>query len=78
MELSELVEVMAKALVDEPESVEVREIDGEQSCLIELRVAKSSLGSVIGKQGRNAQALRTILRAASAKFEKRVMLDIIE
>jgi predicted RNA-binding protein YlqC (UPF0109 family) len=78
MQLTELVEVMVKAMVDDPESVDVREIGGEQSSLIELRVAKNNLGSVIGKQGRNAHALRTILGAAAAKIKKRAVLDIIE
>jgi predicted RNA-binding protein YlqC (UPF0109 family) len=78
MQLTELVEVMVRAMVDDPESVDVREIGGEQSSLIELRVAKSNLGSVIGKQGRNAHALRTILGAAAAKIKKRALLDIIE
>jgi predicted RNA-binding protein YlqC (UPF0109 family) len=78
MQLTELVEVMVRAMVDDPESVDVREIGGEQSSLIELRVAKNNLGSVIGKQGRNAHALRTILGAAAAKIKKRAVLDIIE
>jgi predicted RNA-binding protein YlqC (UPF0109 family) len=78
MQLTELVEVMVRAMVDDPESVDVREIGGEQSSIIELRVAKNNLGSVIGKQGRNAHALRTILGAAAAKIKKRAVLDIIE
>ncbi|MCK9464186.1 MAG: KH domain-containing protein [Proteobacteria bacterium] len=78
MEIRELIERMAKALVDTPDSVEVREIEGEQSSVMELRVAKGDLGKVIGKQGRTASAMRTILGAASAKLKKRAVLDIIE
>jgi predicted RNA-binding protein YlqC (UPF0109 family) len=78
MQIRELIEVMAKALVDVPDSVEVREIEGEQSSVIELRVAREDLGKVIGKQGRNARAMRMILSAASAKLNKRAVLDIIE
>ncbi len=69
---------MAKALVDSPDDVEVREIEGEQSSVIELRVAREDLGKVIGKQGRTARAMRTILSAASTKLKKRAVLDIIE
>ena len=78
MQIRELIEFMAKALVDAPDSVEVREIEGEQSSVIELRVAREDLGKVIGKQGRTASAMRTILSAASAKLKKRAVLDIIE
>ena len=78
MQIRELIELMAKALVDVPDSVEVREIEGEQSSVMELRVAKGDLGKVIGKQGRTAAAMRTILSAASAKLKKRAVLDIIE
>lgn len=78
MSTSELIEYMAKALVDNPEEVSVREIEGEQSSVIELRVAKEDLGKVIGKQGRTARAMRTILSAASTKLQKRSVLDIIE
>lgn len=76
--LRELVEVMAKALVDKPESVEVTEVEGEQTTVIELKVAKEDLGKVIGKQGRTAQAMRTILGAVSTKLRKRSVLEIIE
>jgi predicted RNA-binding protein YlqC (UPF0109 family) len=69
---------MAKALVDNPDLVEVREIEGEQSSVIELRVSREDLGKVIGKQGRTARAMRTILSAASTKLRKRAVLDIIE
>ncbi|MBN2717512.1 MAG: KH domain-containing protein [Deltaproteobacteria bacterium] len=78
MSTSELIEYMAKALVDNPEEVVVREIEGEQSSVIELRVAREDLGKVIGKQGRTARAMRTILSAASTKLQKRSVLDIIE
>ena len=76
--LKELVEVMAQALVDFPEQVEVREIEGEQTSVLELKVAKEDLGKVIGKQGRTARAMRTILSAASTKLRKRSVLEIIE
>ena len=78
MEIRELIELIAKTLVDAPDSVEVREIGGAQSSVMELRVAKEDLGKVIGKQGHTASALRTILSAASAKLKKRAVLDIIE
>lgn len=78
MQLKELIEFMAKALVDDSDHVEVREIEGEQSSVIELRVAREDLGKVIGKQGRTARSMRTILSAASTKLRKRAVLDIIE
>jgi uncharacterized protein len=78
MQMKELIEFMSKALVDNPDQVEVREIEGEQSSVLELRVAKEDLGKVIGKQGKTARAMRTILSAASTKLRKRAMLDIIE
>ncbi|MBN2530126.1 MAG: KH domain-containing protein [Deltaproteobacteria bacterium] len=78
MSTHELIEYMAKALVDNPDDVVVREIEGEQSSVIELRVAREDLGKVIGKQGRTARAMRTILSAASTKLQKRSVLDIIE
>ena len=78
MQLKEIVEYMAKALVDDPDSVEVKEIRGEQSSVIELKVSKADLGKVIGKQGQNAEALRTILSAVAAKHHKRGFLDVIE
>ena len=78
MQIRELIEFMAKALVDLPDSVDVREIEGEQSSVIELRVAKEDLGRVIGKEGRNARAMRMILSAASAKLKRRAVLEIIE
>jgi uncharacterized protein len=76
--LKELVEFMARALVDSPEHVRVSEIEGEQTSVIELRVAKEDLGKVIGKQGRTARAMRTLLSAASSKIRKRAVLEIIE
>ena len=76
--LKELIDYMARALVDNPEQVEVSEILGEQTSVIELRVAKEDLGKVIGKQGRTARAMRTILSAASTKIRKRAVLEIIE
>ena len=69
---------MAKALVDEPDSVKVTEIEGEQTTVIELRVAKEDLGKVIGKQGRTARSMRAILSAVSTKFKKRSVLEIVE
>ncbi|MCP4602685.1 MAG: KH domain-containing protein [Proteobacteria bacterium] len=78
MELKNLVEFIVKALVDNPDSVDVREIAGELSSLIEIRVARSDVGMVIGKEGTIAAALRTILGGAAAKQKKRCILDIIE
>lgn len=77
-ELQDLIKYVSKALVDMPEEVEVREVNGEQTTVIELKVDKSDLGKVIGKQGRTARALRTILNAASTKLKKRSVLEIIE
>ena len=77
-ELRELIDYVSKALVDIPENVEVNEVEGEQTTVIELKVDKSDLGKVIGKQGRTARALRTILNAASTKLKKRSVLEIIE
>lgn len=76
--MQELIIMIAKALVDKPEAVEVTEVEGEQTTVIELRVAKEDLGKVIGKQGRTARALRTILSAASTKIRKRSVLEILE
>ncbi len=76
--LKELVEFVAKSLVDNPDQVEVREIGGEQTVVYELRVAKEDLGKIIGKQGRTARAIRTLLGAASAKLKKRSVLEILE
>ena len=76
--MKELIEFVAKALVDHPESVVVREVEGEQTAVLELKVAKEDLGKVIGKQGRTARAMRTILSAASVKLRKRAVLEILE
>ena len=76
--MKELIKYMAQALVDNPDVVTVSEILGEQTSVIELRVAKEDLGKVIGKQGRTAKAMRTILSAASTKIRKRTVLEIIE
>ena len=78
MQLKEIVEYMAKALVDDIDNVDVQEIRGDQSSVIELRVSKADLGKVIGKQGQNAASLRTILNAVSAHHRRRVFLEIIE
>lgn len=77
-ELKELIEYLAKALVDVPDQVSVQQIEGEQTTVIELKVAKEDLGKVIGKQGRTARAIRTILNGASTKLRKRTVLEIIE
>ncbi|MCS7200362.1 MAG: KH domain-containing protein [Caldimicrobium sp.] len=76
--LKDLVEQIAKVLVDKPEAVQINEIEGEQTSVIELRVAKEDLGKIIGKEGRTAKAIRTILGAAGSKLKKRVVLEIIE
>jgi predicted RNA-binding protein YlqC (UPF0109 family) len=76
--LKELIEYIAQALVDNPDQVKVSEIEGEKTSVIELSVAKDDLGKVIGKQGRTARAMRTILSAASIKVKKRAVLEIIE
>jgi predicted RNA-binding protein YlqC (UPF0109 family) len=76
--MKELIKYIAQSLVDNPDHVEVSEVLGEQTSVIELRVAKEDLGKVIGKQGRTAKAMRTILSAASTKIRKRAVLEIIE
>jgi predicted RNA-binding protein YlqC (UPF0109 family) len=78
MDMKDLIAYIAKALVDKPEEVVVTEIEGEQTSVIELKVAKEDLGKVIGKQGRTARAMRTILSASSTKLKKRAVLEIIE
>jgi uncharacterized protein len=78
MALKELIETIAKALVDDPDAVEVTEIEGEHNLLIELRVAKDDIGKVIGREGRTAQSMRTILAAASTKLGRRSHLDIVD
>ena len=76
--MKELIEYIAKALVDNPDQVYVSEVSGDQTCVLELKVAKEDLGKVIGKQGRSARAMRTVLSAASTKTKKRTVLEIIE
>lgn len=76
--MKELVELIVKALVDNPDKVKVAQLDGEQSSIIELTVAPEDMGKVIGKQGRNAQAIRAIIAAAGMKLRKRVNLEILE
>lgn len=76
--LKEVVETIAKALVDSPDEVAVNEIDGEATTVLELRVAPQDLGKVIGKQGRTARAIRSLLRAAGMKLKKRFVLEILE
>jgi uncharacterized protein len=76
--MKELIELIAKALVDYPEQVSVNVLEGSQSTVLELTVAKADLGKVIGKQGRTAKAIRIILGAASAKIRKRAILEIVE
>ena len=76
--MKDLIEYIAKALVDNPDQVSVSEVVGDQTSVLELKVAKDDLGKVIGKQGRSARAMRTILSAASTKLKKRTVLEIIE
>jgi predicted RNA-binding protein YlqC (UPF0109 family) len=76
--MKELIEEIAKALVDSPEEVSVRAIEGQQVTVLELRVAPGDLGKVIGKQGRTARSIRTILGAAGMKLKKRFTLEILE
>ena len=76
--MKDLITYIAKALVDSPDQVAVNEVEGNQTSVLELQVAKEDLGKVIGKQGRTARAMRTILSAASAKIKKRTVLEIVE
>jgi len=76
--MKELVEAIAKALVDKPDSVQVRAVEGEQVTVLELRVDPTDLGKVIGRQGRTAKSIRTILGAAGMKLKKRLTLEILE
>ena len=78
MQQKELVEFIAKSLVDNSDAVSVREVEGEHTSVLELTVAKEDLGKVIGKQGRTARAIRTLLSAVSAKAKKRAVLEILE
>jgi predicted RNA-binding protein YlqC (UPF0109 family) len=77
-DMRDLVTFIAKALVDRPDDVAVTEVVGEQTSVIELRVAKEDMGKVIGKQGRTAKAIRTVVNAAATKARKRAVLEIIE
>ena len=76
--MRELVEMIAKALVDNPDQVSVTEVDGEQTTVLELRVAPQDLGKVIGRQGRTARCIRTLLGATGMKLKKRFVLEILE
>jgi predicted RNA-binding protein YlqC (UPF0109 family) len=76
--VKELVELIAKALVDKPDKIQISQIDGEQSSIIELKVAPEDVGKIIGKQGGNVQAIRIILSAAGMKLKKRFILEVIE
>jgi predicted RNA-binding protein YlqC (UPF0109 family) len=76
--MKDLIGYIAQALVDHPEQVNVTEVEGDQTTVLELKVAKDDIGKVIGKQGRTARAMRTILSAASAKIKKRTFLEIVE
>ena len=77
-QLAELIDYIARALVDEPEEVQVDAIDGDRAIILELSVAQSDLGKVIGKDGRTARAMRTLLSATSARMRRRAILDILE
>ncbi|HEU5394429.1 MAG TPA: KH domain-containing protein [Candidatus Methylomirabilis sp.] len=76
--MKELVELVAKALVDDPDGVEVREVPGDRETVLRLSVSPSDLGKVIGRQGRTAKSIRTILAAAGSRLRKRVVLEIVE
>ena len=76
--MKELVRCIAQALVDRPDEVEVNEIEGEKTTVLELKVAGTDLGKVIGRQGRTARAMRTIVNAAATKLKKRAVLEILE
>ena len=76
--MKELLETIAKSLVDTPELVSVSEVEGEQSIILELRVGESDMGKVIGKQGRIAKAIRTVVKAAANKDNKRVVVEILQ
>ena len=75
--MKELVELIAKSLVDDPNAVEVNEVEGKKSTIIELKVAQEDMGKVIGKQGRIAKAIRTVVKAAAIKSDKRVVVEIL-
>ena len=75
--MKEVLEIIAKSLVDEPEQVEVKEVEGEQSVILELKVAENDMGKVIGKQGRIAKAIRTVVNAAASRENKHVVVEIL-
>ncbi|HCJ58607.1 KH domain-containing protein [Lutispora sp.] len=75
--MKDLIEVIAKALVDKPDEVKVKEIEGDRSIIIELTVAPEDMGKVIGKQGRIAKAIRTVVKSAAAKTDKKVIVEIL-
>ncbi len=77
-QLTELIDYVARALVDEPEDVQVEAVEGDRAIIIELTVAQSDLGKVIGRDGRTARAMRTLLSATSARMRRRAILDILE
>lgn len=76
--MGHLVEIIAKGLVDNPEQVTVNEVEGNRSVILELKVAPEDMGKVIGKQGRIAKAIRTVVKAAATKQNKRVIVEIIQ
>ncbi|MFC1858447.1 KH domain-containing protein [Thermodesulfobacteriota bacterium] len=76
--MKDLIKCIVQALVDNPEQVEISEVEGDRTIIFELRVAKADMGKVIGKKGHNARAIRTILNAASGKIKKHVVLEILE
>ncbi len=76
--MKDLIDYLAKSLVDNPDAVEVRETQGEVASVLELRVAKEDLGRIIGKQGRTAKSIRTILNAAASRVNRKVVLEIVE
>lgn len=76
--MKDLIEYLAKSLVDKPEDVSVKQTEGEKTTIIELRVAREDLGKIIGKQGKTARAMRTLLNAAGTKLGKRCVLEILE
>lgn len=76
--MGELVEYIAKSLVDKPDEVDINEIEGSQSIIIELKVAEDDMGKIIGRQGRIAKAIRTVVKAAAIKENKRVVVEIIQ
>jgi uncharacterized protein len=76
--MKELVQYLAKSLVNNPDSVEVKETQGETASVLELKVAKEDLGRIIGKQGRTARSIRTILNAAASRANRKVVLEIVE